>query len=408
MRFNGCYRMKKTFLTVLVCLVIGAGGMWLVSNMRVKFEMVGSGATPTSVVMDKPEVASQAPGKLPEHLLPQAQMSPEVRQAGATQPPAAVGAGAGAPAAGELSEKLAAARTSIEASPIEITELLDGTSTEAILYTGSDLNASTILLRSNSVILNFRFGNQADLLKKTGKDGAKLKLQILATAEGSSKPVVVDALDSASTTASLALTSTEFTGKRKVTLTAQWMDTASTASTDPIPTAFRLSPSRVESKWEVLLPTDPQPKINKVYNGYYADAQTTGINVFPGFARVEVTSKRSGAENTFILYSDTPTKRTVVATATIVATKPGTTAARPNTHSSGTQPSVAPRYCCFERRTRLPTTRSAFRSPSLLLRPFQNGSHWIRIRSRRSSAGWIRLRSSRSTTDFIWRRTRPN
>ncbi len=94
--------MGRTLAAMLACLTVGAGGMWVASNFRVKFEPVGGpvvSPTPqTPPPADKPEppppvaVASAPPEKLPVHLLPPPKTDAGVRQAGGSLPAMTVGA----------------------------------------------------------------------------------------------------------------------------------------------------------------------------------------------------------------------------------------------------------------------------------------------------------------------------
>lgn len=93
--------MGRTLAAMLACLTVGAGGMWVASNFRVKFEPVGGPVThptpQTPPPADKPDppppvVASAPPEKLPAHLLPQAKTDAGVQQAGGSLPAMTVGA----------------------------------------------------------------------------------------------------------------------------------------------------------------------------------------------------------------------------------------------------------------------------------------------------------------------------
>lgn len=83
--------MKRTLLAMIACLMVGAAGMWVASNFRVKFEAVGGAEppppapAPAPAPKPAPAVAEAAPPeKLPAHLLPPP--PPTVQQATGTLP----------------------------------------------------------------------------------------------------------------------------------------------------------------------------------------------------------------------------------------------------------------------------------------------------------------------------------
>lgn len=307
--------MSRLMLAMVGCLVLGAGGMWVASNFRVKFEPVGAPDHPPPVAQTTAPAPAE-PAKLPAGLL--SPTSPketsELVQAGANLPATL---GAATLGVGQLTEEqLKPLREVIALNPLDITELLDGTKDDAISVTGQDL-ASPILLRNRTVLLNFRF---ADVPKLGALTEAKYKtLRLTATPAGSETAVPATGLTGAtSKSAALDLSGNDFADVRKVTLKAEWVN--DDAKNPALPVAFKTQ----GKQWELLLPTGTAPTIPNVYNGRYSAAQkgTETVQLFTGFARVQVKSKQVGARYEFALLSDQAAKRTVIGVPTVAEQKP--------------------------------------------------------------------------------------
>ncbi len=316
--------MSRLMLAMVGCLVVGAGGMWVASNFKVKFEVIGTPDHPP------PPPVAQAPAptlpplaepaKLPAHLL--AQPTPGVVPASGSVPAVAVAAtalGVGQDDSA-LKEKLTAARKAIEASPIEIIEVLDGSGADALLWRGSDLT-STIPLRNTSLTVKFRFVNSSPDFK-AAVDGAGLTLKFYAQATGSNQPFQsTEALTATSSAVAINMNGVEFDGRREVKISARWE--RSDGKAPALDTAIRLPAQRDVREWPLFLPTGDAPTIVAVFNGRYSSAVTaSAAQLFDGYARVQVRSRQPGARHEFFLYDGEPTNgRRLVATPVAVETR---------------------------------------------------------------------------------------
>ncbi len=104
--------MSRLMLAMVGCLVVGAGGMWVASNFKVKFEAVGAPdqppPPPVAQAPAPPVPPTAEPAKLPAHLL--AQPTPGVVPASGSVPAAAVAAAALGVGAGPTPEVEAVVR----------------------------------------------------------------------------------------------------------------------------------------------------------------------------------------------------------------------------------------------------------------------------------------------------------